>query len=74
MAVKAAVEVAVDGDAMVVEMTVETETAVGVYNNQPKSGSNRGRWRLRQRQRWQLWQQQRQWQRGQHQRWRQQVW
>ncbi len=43
--VEAAAEVAADGDAMVVEMTVETESAVGLYNNQPNSGSNSGRWR-----------------------------
>ncbi len=36
----AAAEAAADGEAMVVDMMAETETANGAYNNQPKSGSN----------------------------------
>jgi hypothetical protein len=39
----AAVEAAASGEAMVVDMTAETEAAAGAYNNQPKSGSNSGR-------------------------------
>ncbi len=39
----AAAEAAADGEAMVVDMTAETEAADGAYNNQPKSGSNSGR-------------------------------
>ncbi len=34
-AVEAVAEAATDGEAMVVEIMVETEAAVGAYNNQP---------------------------------------
>jgi hypothetical protein len=43
--VEAAVEAAADGDAMVVEMTVETETVVGVYKiNQKVAAAWRQPW------------------------------
>ncbi len=39
----AAAEPAADGEAMVVDMTAETEAANGAHNNQPKSGRDSGR-------------------------------
>jgi hypothetical protein len=34
----AAAEAAADGEAIVVDMTAETEAVAGAYSNQPKSG------------------------------------